>query len=81
MSTDWTRVVEALFPAAGGEPALVLRTAIVDTENVDGTVDLLLSGVVIPDVPVVDGAVTAEDSVVTVLVSTGTLLVLGSIRT
>lgn len=74
-------VLQKLVPQKDGEPYTVHRTAVVDAVNTDGTVDLEVSGVVIPDVPVLSGATAPLGAVVSVLAWQGALLVLGAVAT
>lgn len=75
---DYTKLIKKLDKDPNGEdPGLRLRTAVVDAVNPDNTVDLLLSGGLVPDVPVLDGAVVSDGAVVQVLVARGSILVLG----
>lgn len=74
---DLTRLQQRLQPKPDGESAVRHRTGIVDTVNPDGTVDLDLGGIVVPDVSVLDGAFLAIGDVVQVVAWAGDLLVLG----
>lgn len=74
-------VLQKLVPQKDGEPYTVHRTALVDAVNSDGTVDILLSGVLIPGVPCVSGGILTVGRAVNVLAWGGGLLVLGAPRT
>jgi hypothetical protein len=82
---DYTKLIRKLDkdpmkgngPTSDPDPGLRLRTATVDAVNSDGTVDLILSGGLVPDVAVLDGAVIDDEAVVQVLVARGIMLVLG----
>lgn len=78
--TDYTRLLQKIIPQpeVGSTPQLRLRSAVVAAVNSDGTVDLTVSEVEVPDVPVLDGVVVAVGSVVQVLVQQGAMLVLGT---
>lgn len=71
-------VLQKLVPQKDGEPYTVHRSAVVDAVNADGTVDLVLSGVTVPGVPVLGGAGVWVGGTVSVLAWQGALLVLGS---
>jgi hypothetical protein len=79
MAVDVTRLLEKLNPRGqvGGDPGLQLRTGVIDALNADGTADVDLNGVIVPDVPVLNGAVIADGSVVQMLGYRASLLILG----
>lgn len=74
---DLTRLEQRLFPAQDGEAAVRHRSGIVNTVNMDGTVDLALGSTVVPSASVLAGAVVENGDVVQVLAWRGDLLVLG----
>ena len=74
---DWTKALERIVPSPDGEPPTHLRTATVNAVNSDGTLDIVLSGVVIPNIPVVAGVEVLTGQDVNVLARRGGLLVLG----
>lgn len=76
---DYTRLIEKLSPRPGGEDEVRMRVGVVDTVNNDGTVDLVISGVVIPDVPYLSGASVAPGGVVQVISYRGSLLIIGTV--
>jgi hypothetical protein len=76
---DYTKLINKLVPQTDGEDVVRLRKGQVDTVNADGTVDLILSGVVVPDVPRLAGAPMVAGTNVQVLVYRGSLLVLGPV--
>lgn len=76
---DPLRLAEMLNPERDGEPYTVHRTAVVDAVNAGGTVDLNLSGVTVPRVPVLGGAGAWVGGTVSVLAWEGALLVLGAV--
>jgi hypothetical protein len=78
--TDYTRLLQKILPQpeVGSTPQLRLRSAVVAAVNSDGTVDLTVSEVEVPDVPVLNGVIVAVGSVVQVLVQQGAMLVLGT---
>lgn len=76
---DMTKILERIVPSRDGSSPLYRRKATVTAVNMDGTVDILLSGVAIPAVPVLAGAQVAVSAKVQVLVERGALLVLGKV--
>ena len=76
---DYTKLLAKLDPQPGGEDTARMRTGIVDAVNSDGTVDLAISGIIVPSVPRVNSLVVAENTVVQVISYRGSLLVLGSV--
>jgi hypothetical protein len=77
---DYTTLLKKLTPDRDGEPHTHLRTAVVDAENADGTVDLEMSGgVIVPNVSKLDSARVAVGTVVQVISFRGSLLVLGPV--
>jgi len=79
MTTDWSRLVDQILPKAGGEDVVRMRTGVVDAENSDGTVDVAISGLVVPDLYKIDGMVTEVGDVVQVISYRGALIVLGAV--
>lgn len=77
---DLYRLVNTLWPVAGGEDVLRLRTGKIEALNADGTVDVSVSGVVLEDIKTLASAYPflAEDSLAYVAQWRGALLVLGS---
>lgn len=80
MATDWTRIVDNILPDAGAEDTLRMRTGTIDVLNSDGTADVVVSGIVVPDLPVVDGAVVVSGDTVMLISYRGQLIVLGRAR-
>lgn len=74
---DYTKLLDKIDPQPGGEDTLRLRTGIVDAINVDGTLDVEISKVVVPNVPRMDNLVVAVGQSVQVLSYRGALLVMG----
>jgi hypothetical protein len=76
---DYTKLRNKLNPESqvGGDPGLQLRVGTVTAIGTDGTVTLNLSGVDVPGVNALGGAVFAVGSVVQVLSYRGSLLILG----
>lgn len=77
-SIDYTRLLERLIPDPGGEDKLRLRTGVIDEVNADGTVDVVISGVTVTNVPVLANAMVMADMVTQILSYRGSLLVIGS---
>lgn len=78
MAIDYTKLLAKLQPDPGGEDILRLRTGVVSAFNGNGTVDLLLSGVTVEDVPyLLTGGAIGVGAVVQVISYRGALLVLG----
>jgi hypothetical protein len=78
-SIDYNKLLAKLDPQPGGEDTARMRTGIVDAVNANGTVDLAISGIVVPDVPRLEGSVAAVNTVVQVISYRGSLLVIGSV--
>lgn len=77
---DFTTLRKKLDPDPGAEDTLRLRTAIVQTMNADGTVDILVSGATVPSVPRLDdGGWLAAGAVVQVLTLRGGRIILGTV--
>jgi hypothetical protein len=76
---DLTRVLEKIVPESDGPSPLYRRKATVLAVNGDGTVDINLSGVLVPSVDMLGGAQVTVGANVQVLVERGALLVLGKI--
>lgn len=75
---DFTKLREKLDPDPGGEDNLRIRTAVVQTMNADGTVDVLLSGALVPGVPRLDqGNWLATGANVQMITLRGGYLILG----
>lgn len=77
---DLYTLVQKLWPVAGAEDVLRMRTGKIDALNLDGTVNLSLSGVVFENIPTLASAypLLAENDLAYVLQWRGALLVLGS---
>jgi hypothetical protein len=75
---DYTTLIKKLVPDEDGQDVLRLRVGVVSAIATDGTVDLTLNGVTVPDVPVLGGAYFAVASTVQVLSYRGSLLIIGA---
>lgn len=74
---DFTRMIARITPEEDGEDVLRLRTGEIDAVGTDGATDVLLSGVVTPDVPSLGGATFAVGTSVQILSYRASLLILG----
>jgi hypothetical protein len=75
---DPTLLLNKITPKKDAEPKVGLRTATVNAVNGNGTVNIVLDGVILTGRPVVGSAVVfSVGQVVNVLTGLGTLLVLG----
>ena len=75
---DYTKLLKRLNPEPGGEDVLRLRVGVVTAVNSGGLVDVTISGVSVPDVPVLAGVQAPIGAVVQILSLRGSLLVLGA---
>lgn len=78
---DYTKLLKKLTPDQDGEPHLHLRTGVVSALNADGTVDILMSGVLVPGVPRLAETVVQVGGRVQILAARGSLLILGASAT
>lgn len=78
---DYTKLVSKLLPQdqVSGDPGLQLRAGVVDALNLDGTVDVALSGAIVEDVPRLGEASIQVGAVVQILVYRGSMLILGQV--
>lgn len=74
---DLTRLIEKLDPRPDGQDKVQLRTGTVAAVNGDGTLDVTLSGVVVPDVPRLASVGALVGDAVQVQVYRGSMLVVG----
>lgn len=81
MGVDLTKLIEKLDPRRDGPDSLKPRTAVVNAVNVNGTLDIILSGVVIPNVPRLSSVGVLVGDTVQVTTSRGGLLVIGVVAT
>lgn len=77
MALDITRLIEKLDPRADGQDKVQLRTGTINAVNANGTVDVVLSGVVVPNVPRLSSVGPVVGDSVQVQVYRGSLLVVG----
>lgn len=77
---DFTRLLETLEPTPDGEKPMRHRSGVVDAVNSDGTVDVIMSGLVIPGLSVLAGASVSVGDTVQIAVWPGDMLVLGAVR-
>lgn len=79
MTVDYTKLLKKLVPESDGQAVLRLLVGVVSAiDSGDGTVDVTLNGVTVPDVPVLGGAYFAVASTVQILSYRGSLLIIGS---
>jgi hypothetical protein len=79
MTTDFTKLLEKLVPEPGGEDVLRLRTGVVSAIGASsGAVTVTVSGVDVPNVPVLGSAMFPVGSVVQILSYRGSLLIIGA---
>lgn len=76
---DYSKLYEKMAPTPDGESPVRHRTGTVSAVNANGTVDLDLGTVVVPDVSVLRGAYVELGETVQVVVWAGDLLVLGAV--
>jgi hypothetical protein len=76
---DYTKIRNKIVRPEDGQDVVRLRTGEVEAINANGTVDILLSGVVMTDLPRLEGLLLAEGDSVQLLSYRGSLLVLGSV--
>lgn len=74
-----TRLHQRLQPKPDGESAVRHRTGVVNAVNPDGTVDLDLGGVVVPDVCTLAGSFVGVGAAVQTLAWAGDMLVIGGV--
>jgi hypothetical protein len=79
MAIDYTKLIEKLDPEKDGQDVTTLRTGIVDEVNVDGTLDIILSGIVVPNVPRLGSVGAVVGDAVQVQTYRGSMLVIGNI--
>jgi hypothetical protein len=78
-SSNLTKLKKKLIPPPDGQDVAKLRTATVAAVNVNGTLNIVLNGATITNVPRLAGAFAVSGSVVQVLSYRGSLLVLGAV--
>lgn len=78
MALDYTKLLKKINPQDDGQDVLRLRVGVVAAIASDGTVDVTINGVTVPDVPVLGGAYFAVASTVQILSYRGSLLIIGS---
>lgn len=77
MTADFTNLIRKIVPDPGGEDVLKLRVGILSAVNSDGTADIYLSGVLVEDVPRLQGVTAQQGALVQVLSYRGSLLIIG----
>lgn len=81
MTLDYTKLLARIVPADDGEDSLKMRTGVVSSINVNGTVDVTLSGLTVPNLPRLRSAIMAVNDSVQVVTFRGSLLVIGAVGT
>jgi len=76
---DYTVLLKKIAPQDDGQDVLRLRVGIVAAIASDGTVDVTINEVVVPDVPVLGGTYFPVGSTVQILSYRGSLLVIGPV--
>lgn len=80
MTLDYTTILKKIIPQPDGEDPTVLRSAVVSAVNSDGSLDILLSGTEIDNVPRLDSAVGLEvNDIVKLLTFRGGMLILDKV--
>lgn len=79
MAADFTKLLARLVPVDDGEDVLKLRTGVVSSVNADGTVDVTISGLTIPNLPRLRSVSVAVGETVQVVTYRGSLLVIGPV--
>ena len=74
---NWTRALSKIVPVADGEDTVRWRTGIVDAINMDGTLNVAISMVIVPNIPVIAGADVQVGDKVHIVVYLGALIAIG----
>lgn len=78
MPIDYTRIKKKLTGKEDdGQDVVRLRVGVVSAVNGDGTADVVLSGITVPDVPILGGAIVTVDAVVQMTSYRGSLMIIG----
>lgn len=78
MGIDYTKLINNLMPVSDGEHVIRMRVGVVDSVNTNHTVNVVISGIVVPNVPKLAGLSAYPGQVVQVITYQGVLLVLGA---
>ncbi len=76
--TDYTKLLAKIVPKADGEDVVRWRTGVVDAVNSDGTVNVTISGLVVPNLVVLGHVHVIIGAVVHLVSYRGMLLVIGA---
>lgn len=76
MTIDYTKLLAQIVPQSDGEDVIRWRTGVIDTVNSDGTVDVAISGLVIPDLPRLASTALAAGDVVQIASYRGALIII-----
>lgn len=77
MPIDLSKIKSKINPKPDGQDVARLRTAIVDAVNSDGTIDVLLSGIVLVDIPRLAGTTFVAGDTAQLISYRGSLLAIG----
>jgi hypothetical protein len=77
--TDYTKLLAKIVPKADGEDVVRWRTGIVDAVNSNGTLDVAISGLVVPSLPAIAGGGARVGDTVHIVSYRGALIVLGKV--
>lgn len=75
---DFSKLLDKLLPPPDGEDMARMRTGVVSTVNADGTVDVGISGLVVPGVARLTNAPMVAGSIVNIIIWRGGILVIGT---
>ena len=76
---DYTKLINQIDPKPGGEDKLRIRTGVINAINANGTVNVTISNIVIPNVPRLESVSVVVGQSVQVITYLGALLVLGPV--
>jgi hypothetical protein len=79
VTIDFTKLLDRINPEPDGEDFLKLRTGVVSSVNANGTLDVTISGLTIPNLPKLAGVSVPVNAVVQILSLRGSLLVIGAV--
>jgi hypothetical protein len=77
VTLDYTKLLARIVPESDAEDSLKLRTGVVSSVNANGTVDVTISGLTVPNIPRLRGAYLLVGDNVQVISYRGSLLVIG----
>ena len=77
MPIDLSKIKQKINPKPDGQDVARMRTAIVDAVNTDGTIDILLSGIVVTQIPRLAGTTFVAGDTAQLISYRGSLLAIG----